>query len=510
MGLRDWLLGGPPVFRSGLLQAAAPVPEQRAQYLDGYQVALTSRMLVHGPGATDILNGANGSDGNSAVFACLRAISECYIEAPLRVWRERAPGQRAPLPRHPLQRLLDTPNPFMSALEVWGWVQWAKHLDGNAYLRKIRSGGPRGNVVELWPLSPARMEVRGTDREFITEYRYHYAPGKYEAYAPDDILHFRLGLDDRNHRLGLAPLRRLVRAITTDERAAEWTDTLLGNGAVAGMTITTDQELTVDQAQEIKERAEALYGGANKGRTAVFGKGAHAQPLGFNPEQMLLKELHNIPESRITAVMRVPAIVAGLGVGLEAATYSNYGQAREAFTETTLASLWAQDAAKVQARLVPEFTSDRSIVTVHDLSDVRAFQEDEGQRFQRLHQAVGGPWMTPNEARAEAGMLPLPDGDVLFVPVNVVATPTDDLSTPPLPAPAPVTDEGATDADADAPIPLRQAASRRQALVADVVRQLTAGKAAPLTAADTAAALAYWADDPTVGPLLGARTEVAG
>jgi hypothetical protein len=48
----------------------------------------------------------------------------------------------------------------------------------------------------------------------------------------------------------------------------------------------------------------------------------------------------------------------------------------EAFTEHKLVPLWKMDEAKWNKLLRPDFTSDRSIVIMHDLADVRALQED--------------------------------------------------------------------------------------------------------------------------------------
>jgi phage portal protein BeeE len=86
----------------------------------------------------------------------LLAIAIAYPEAPLRVYKAATdPGKRDLLPESPFQQLLDEPNPHMGAEELWFWIQWAKHCDGNAYVRKVRSGNPEtGNVVELWPISP--------------------------------------------------------------------------------------------------------------------------------------------------------------------------------------------------------------------------------------------------------------------------------------------------------------------------------------------------------------------
>jgi phage portal protein BeeE len=109
--------------------------------------------LVHGPGASGTLV----KDSNSAVFACLMAIATAYPEPPLTVYRKASSGNDKKLVDSPLQAILDrpTPNGELSMDEILFWTAWAKHVDGNAYWLKVRSGNAEsGNVIELWPVSP--------------------------------------------------------------------------------------------------------------------------------------------------------------------------------------------------------------------------------------------------------------------------------------------------------------------------------------------------------------------
>jgi hypothetical protein len=48
-------------------------------------------------------------------------------------------------------------------------------------------------------------------------------------------------------------------------------------------------------------------------------------------------------------------------------------------------------------------------VVARDLTDVRALQEDENERYKRLTEAVVAGWVLPNEARSEIGLPPIED-----------------------------------------------------------------------------------------------------
>jgi HK97 family phage portal protein len=381
--------------------------------LAAYTHALTVRTLVHGPGASDLAYGPLGSAGNSAVFACLQVIATAIGEPELRVYRT-TPSGRVVVPSSPLGDLLASPNPVFALDTLLAYVSVCQHVEGNAYWRKLRSGDPEtGNVVALWPISPTRIGP-WTDphsSDFITAYRYFYAPGRYEDISTSNIVHFRYGLDDRDHRVGTAPLKRLAREVSSDEQATRYADRLLANLAINGLTLTFDKEAPpIDQAtaDELKARISAAYGGDNAGSTAVLSPGATLTALGFSPEQMDLKVLHRVPEERISAVLGVPAIVAGLGAGLDRSTYANFSEAREAFTETKLLPLWASLAADLTIQLVPDFTSDRSTVLAFDTSEVRALATDQNAEAEKLKTLVEAGIISTDEARAEIGLAPRP------------------------------------------------------------------------------------------------------
>lgn len=420
MGIFDWL--GPTSLtkrRGGWdalpsIRSDAPVPGERKAappgMLDGLNVAFTVQTLVHGPGASDVSgSSAYGSAGNSAVFACLQAIASAVAEPELGVFRV-APGERTAIEDTALGALLSRPNPHLSMDTLLGYLSTCLHVEGNAYWRKLRSGDAElGPVVELWPISPRRIAphtVPGSG-DFVSFYRYYYSSTAYVDLLPSAVVHMRYGLDDADHRLGMSPLRRLVREISSDDQATRYADRLLANLAINGLSLEFDKDappITQAVADELKARIGAAYGGDNVGSTAVLSPGAKLSALGFSPEQLDMKTLHRVPEERISAVLGVPAIVAGLGAGLDHATYSNVEQAREAFTETKLIPLWRSIAATLTIQLLPDFIADADAVIDFETSSVRALATDEDKHAARLKILVDAGIMDANEARAEIGL----------------------------------------------------------------------------------------------------------
>jgi len=397
--------------------------------------------LVHGPGA-----GVDTSSLNSAVFACLMTVASSYPEPPLCVYRKTSQGKSEKIEDHPLQILIDapTPNGELSTEEIQFWTAWALHVDGNAYWLKVRSGDAlTGNVIQLWPVSPSLMApvTERNSGDWISYYQYRIAPNQTVAVPVKNVIHFRLGLDDRDMRKGLAPLKHLVRQISTDDEADRFVDALLKNFAVPGLVVIPAQGVSVNsesEADRIADKMRRKFGNDNRGNVAVMSKEVTVEQFGFSPKDLDLSVLHRIPEERISAVIGVPAIVAGLGAGLDRATYANFKEAREMFTEQKLIPQWRTSARKLNTSLKPDFTQDKKIYIDYDLTNVRTLQEDEDSKYKRLTEAVGKPFIKRNEARTDVGLDPIPEWD------------TEDAE-PPAPPPVPVPAPNPDDANAAQP-----------------------------------------------------------
>ncbi len=363
-----------------------------------------------------------GADGNSAVFACLINLAYAHIEPPLKVLRQSSPEQDPQwLASSPFQELLDDPNPWHDSLEMHWWTDYARNADGNAYWRKIRAGNElTGNVIETWPISPRLIYPVTLDgsSNFIDYYEYCYAPGKKEKIPTENIVHFRFGVDDRDQRLGLAPIKRLVRLIASDEEATRFADALLQNYGVPGLVVGVPESapITEDAALALKDRLSTAFGSSNRGNVGILTGGASMQQFGFSPQDLNLEVLHNVPEARIAAVMRIPPIMAGLGVGLDQTqNYASLRQIAENFTERTLVPTWRMDAAKINKQLKPDFTNQREVQVRHDLSQVRSLSEDIDALYRRLDVGVRSFWIRPSEARVAVGHVADPELDALWL-----------------------------------------------------------------------------------------------
>ena len=106
----------------------------------------------------------------TAVYACVRILSEAVAGLPLHIYRYRTDGGKERIPMHPLYHLLhDEPNPEMTSFVFRETLMSHLLLWGNAYAQVVRNG--RGQAVALYPLLPSKMDVsRAANGELLYTY----------------------------------------------------------------------------------------------------------------------------------------------------------------------------------------------------------------------------------------------------------------------------------------------------------------------------------------------------
>ena len=110
----------------------------------------------------------------SAVYACVRVLSEAIASMPLHFYRYNDTGGTEKATDHPLYRLLhDEPNPEMSAYSYRETSMIHLLLYGNAFSQVIRNR--RGEITAIYPLMPDRI-IRSHAHVFTTSSGSHKIP----------------------------------------------------------------------------------------------------------------------------------------------------------------------------------------------------------------------------------------------------------------------------------------------------------------------------------------------
>lgn len=375
--------------------------------------------------------------GNSIVVACVGWVQRVFPEAPVEVL-DMTGQQPEPILNHEMVKLINRPNPFYSGELLWQATLADWMVTGDAYWIVLRNSEEL--PLQLWYTSSALLEPKwDDDTEFISYYEYKPITGSEPIkLRPQDVIHFRNGIDPKNIRKGLSKIAALIRTIFIDNEAERFSAALLHNLGVPGVMIIPEEGTTINQsaADAVKAGFMQKFSGDRRGEPLVMNSRVKVEVLSFSPEDMNFYLYHKLPEERVSAIFGTPAVVVGLGAGLERSTFENFAEAREAAYESLIIPTQRLFAAELKNQLLPSFVVEPDDFNVgFDLSEVRILQPDQDSIYRRTERAVKGGWISMNEARVRTGYDALPNGNLYFLPPNAVIV-EESLLTSILPASA--------------------------------------------------------------------------
>ena len=370
------------------------------------------------------------------VYACVKKICQSAQAAPPRIGIER-PGGWKDKPNHPLQALLDQPNPNMHYQEFIVHALMHRLLTGRSYIWKWRNGV--GEVVQMYPV-PTSMVTPVYDSNGEPEY-YEVFQGIGRPRLKVPLQNMIVSTDPHPSytRIGVGPLEAALKEIQTDDERAEYMIEMLTNTRAPGLVVKTQEELSPEREAQFRAVMNGGLGKGRRGRT-LFLSGENVEIS----QQAIMKDidwpgLAGFLEARGCAAFGVPPILLGLRVGLDSSTYSNYAQARKVFHEDTMVPIWlALDAALTKGLLRDE-GDETGVEIYHDTSKIPALREDQAAVVKRANDAFTGSLITRNEAREMIGMEKLDpgQGDVFLLPMSSIEVPLGAKPVEQLAAPAP-------------------------------------------------------------------------
>ena len=341
-----------------------------------------------------------GYAANPVVHRCVRLIAAAAASLPLVVTHG---GTRAP--DHPLQRLLDRPNPEDSGADLLERFFGALQCAGNAYLEAAGEG--EGPPTELYVLRPDRVRVvPGADGWpagwiYTVDGREALLPRAADGSAP--VLHLKLfnPLDDT---YGLSPLEAAARAVDVHNASSAWNKALLDNSArPCGALVygAGGERLSEEQFLRLKEALEADHAGpAAAGRPLLLDGGLDWKPMALTPAEMDFAEGKHAAAREIALAFGVPPQLLGVPGDN---TYSNYKEANAAFWRLSVVPLAQRAARAMSAWLGPRF--DGAAVSV-DLEGAPALSAERAELWARLDAAS---FLSNAERRRMAGLAPVAD-----------------------------------------------------------------------------------------------------
>ena len=194
-----------------------------------------------------------------------------------------------------------------------------------------------------------------------------------------------------------SPLQALAMTIKWEWEIENRNYSLLTHEVPPGMILTTDQSLSSEQVQWIKQARERNHtGSSNVGKLAVLPFGIKPSSIQSSPKEMEFISQQSWDRDKILAIYKVPKAVLGIG------EWVNVGNVK-AFNQI-FASRCIDPLAKKIARIL----NDKIFKDIGVFEFLNVLPSDEEEV--RQHYLAGG--ITLNEYRIELGYRPIKGGDV--------------------------------------------------------------------------------------------------
>lgn len=337
---------------------------------------------------------------NGIVFACMLVRQMVFSEArfAFRELEDGRPGDLVYSRRAPLD-LLRTPWPGGTSADLLARMIQDADLAGNFYATKIGAGRqqrlrrlrPDWMTIVMGSKMSPRHPSGALDMELVGYAYQPGGPGSGEdpvALLPEEVAHFAPIPDPSAEFRGMSWLTPVVREIMADQSATSHKLQFFENGATPNTVVSLDPAIDNEAFQKWIEAFDERL--TNPYETLYLGGGASVEVVGTDLQKLDFKNVQGHGETRIAAAANVPPVIAGFSEGLQAATYSNYGQARRRFADATMRPLW-RNAAGSLARItrVPEDTElwydDRDVPFLQDdLKDRAEIQQTQAVAIKQL------------------------------------------------------------------------------------------------------------------------------
>ena len=349
----------------------------------------------------------------------------------LHVYRFQGDGGRERQRETPLARLLSKPNAdqtmfelifaLVSDLALYDCAYWYVAPDA-----KSESGWVIRSIPPRWIVSTYDATAFA-----YGGYKIAFPEGKGEAIKvpASDMLVFH-GWSPLDPRTGTSPVEALKSILAEQVHAQIYRDQIWKRGGRVGTYISRPADAPPwdgTQRDRFLKAYAAAYSGddASKGGgNPLLEDGMKLERVGFSAKDDQYIEANKLSLATVASVYYINPTMVGL---LDNANYSNVREFRRMLYGDTLGPTLTMLQDRINSFLVPRITTgaDDYVEFNIDAKLQGSFEEQAAV----MQSAVGGPWMTRNEARAKNNMTAIEGGDALIVPLNL-GTPGEQTDTP--------------------------------------------------------------------------------
>jgi HK97 family phage portal protein len=345
---------------------------------------------------------------NAIVYKCVKLIATSASHVPMVIMRySKYDKQLIKDKNHFCNKLFRRPNPFQGGAEFFTRAFINKLIYGESYILMLQN-----------PLNLKNLELHLIDNQSIepilenTQIKEYVIKQKNKkvTYPIDSlsnqsrILHL-VNYNPLNPLRGLSCLEPAAKAISLHNKATEWNNILLQNGASpSGALVVKDPDryLSEEEFNRLKKQIHEKYSGhLNAGKPLILEGGLDWKEMSMTPKDMDFAESKDTAAREIALACGVPPQLLGIKGDN---TYSNMQEARIALWEETIIPLLDNVSDSLSSWLSHWLEED--LIIDFDRDAISAIRSRRDTLWSKINEVN---FMTINEKRELLGLSPLKD-----------------------------------------------------------------------------------------------------
>lgn len=337
----------------------------------------------------------------SAVWSCVRLISQAVASLPILVY-EKTPKGRRLVEDHWFSLLMNgKPNRYQTRYEFWEHQVANLAMHGNMYSKIDRLGG---QIRSLMPYNPLQVETRLMGGEVTHLFN---MGSDVDAVSAERIWHVKMNGD---LVVGRSPLQFGRNILGIAQASEKQVSRIYKNGGKRSGVLSLDRLLTKEQREAIRANFATLTTGDDE-RLLVLEMGMKFEPVSMSPQDIELLASRRFQIEEICRWFGVPSVLVN---------------------DTSGSTTWGSGIQQIVAgfyklNLRPYLEAIENSITTHLFTsedrkkyDVEfdfegLLRADQQSRYAGYQTGISGGILTPNEARAMEWLPPVDGGDRLLI-----------------------------------------------------------------------------------------------
>jgi len=329
---------------------------------------------------------------------------------------------------HPFMELIEKANPYFDQFLLRELTNMYLEIVGKAYWWIEKDDMDRPSTI--WILPPQNVEIVTGENELIDHFVYTTSIGSNKVLTTDEVIFLRTPSLKNPYLDGLGVAKAMHDVLQSVNTDIALNEAMMKNRNRPDLWVSPKEPIGPSEAKRLKARIQQLFSRKNTGGTVVSETALEIKNVGHTPADMESLARLKVNADLVRNSFDVPLALLSENTNLSNLKASMAQHGRYAVLPRTIRFVEA-----LNSQLMPLYDDSGRLFIGFE----NPVPEDEREKSWIRSNDIQAMVMTPDEARDDMGMPPLPDeaGAQIFVPTNTDQWLSRDKRPEPVAVPGP-------------------------------------------------------------------------